>query len=58
MVLFQEMGSSPNTLERSWYVDLVGMKFGHNVEGRDVQQTYLQAKLERPEIYIELPMEM
>lgn len=55
VALFQEMASTPTTLEASRYSDLFSMFEGNSMEGRDVEQAYLQAKLEGPATYIQLP---
>ena len=45
VALFQEMASTPTTLEASRYSDLLSMFAGNSMEGRDVGQAYLQAEL-------------
>lgn len=43
VALFNEMASTPATLGASRYVDLYSCFPGHDVQGRDVEQAYLQA---------------
>ena len=58
VALFQEMASTPTTLEASRYSDLLSTFEGNSMEGRDVEQAYLQAALEGPDTYIQLPKEL
>ncbi len=59
VALFQEMASTPTTLEASRYSDFYSlMDPDHSSEGRDVQQTYLQAELSGSPTYICLPKEL
>ena len=46
VAMFQEMAATPTTLEASRYSDLLGCFPGNSVEGRDVEQAYLQADME------------
>ena len=58
VALFNEMASTPATLEASRISDIYSCFPGHTVEGRDVEQAYLQADLEGPPVYILLPKEL
>ena len=52
VAMFQEMATTPTTLEASRYSDLLGCFPGNSVEGRDVEQAYLQADMEgAPHLY-------
>ena len=44
--MFQEMPTTPTTLEASRYSDLLGCFPGNSVEGRDVEQADLQVDME------------
>ena len=46
VALFQEMASTPSALEASRYCDFLSNFTGNTMEGRDVQQAYLQASME------------
>ena len=58
VALFQEMATTPTTLEASRYCDLLGLMPGNATEGRDVEQAYLLAKMTGPATYIVLPKEL
>ena len=60
VAMFQEMATTPTTLEASRYSDLLSCFEGNSVEGRDVQQAYLQADLpdDATPTYIVLPKEL
>ena len=58
VALFQEMATTPRTLEASCYSDLLASLPGNSVEGRDVQQAYLQAEMEGTPTYVVLPEEL
>ena len=58
VAMFQEMATTPTTLEASRYADLLSMMPGNIVEGRDVAQAYLQAEMEGPATYVVLPKEL
>jgi len=58
VAMFQEMATTPTTLEASRYSDLLATFPGNSVEGRDVEQAYLQADFEGPPTYIVLPKEL
>jgi hypothetical protein len=58
VALFNEMASTPATLEASRISDIYGSFDGHSIQTRDVEQAYLQAKLEGPATYIMLPEEL
>ena len=45
VALFQELGSSPATLEAAKVADVYGMMPGHAVEQADAEQAYIQSKL-------------
>ena len=55
---FQEMATTPTTLEASRYSDLLECFPGNSVEGRDVRQTYLPAEMEGTPTYVVLPKEL
>ena len=52
------MAPTPTTLEASRYSDLLSCFPGNSVEGRDVEQAYLQADMEGTPTYIVLPKEL
>ena len=52
------MASTPTTLEPSCYSDLLACFPGNSVEGRDIQQAYLQAEMEGTPTYVVLPEEL
>ena len=56
--MFQEMATTPTTLEASRYSDLLACFPNNSVDGRDVQQAYLQADMEGTPTYIVLPKEL
>ena len=59
VALFQEMASTPATLEAAKYCDFFGtLQEDHATEGRAVEQEYLQATLEGPPTWIVLPKEI
>ena len=58
VAMFQEMATTPTTLEASRYSDLLSCFPGNSVEGRDVEQAYLQADMEGTPTYIVLPKEL
>ena len=58
VALFQEMASTPTTLEAARYCDFVACLPGNGVDGRDVEQAYLQADMKGAKTYIQLPKEM
>ena len=58
IALFNEMASTPATLEASRIADIYSCFPDHDVQGRDVEQAYLQAKLAGPPVYIMLPKEL
>ena len=45
VALFQEMATTPTTLEASRFCDLLGLLPGNATQGRDVEQAYLLAKM-------------
>ena len=58
VALFNEMQSTPATLEASKIADIYSCFPGHGVQARDVEQAYLQAELGGPPVYIMLPREL
>ena len=56
--MLQELATTPTTLEASRYGDLLSCLPGNGVDGRDVQQAYLQADMEGTPTYIVLPKEL
>ena len=58
VALFNEMASTPATMEASRIADIYSCFPGCTVEGRDVEQAYLQADMEGPPVYITLPEEL
>ena len=48
VAMFQEIATTLTTLEASRYSDLLATFPGNSVEGRDVEQAYLQADFEGP----------
>ena len=58
VALFNEMSSQPATMEASRIADIYGCFDGNTVQGRDVDQAYLQADMEGPPVYISLPREI
>ena len=58
VALFQEMATTPTTLQASRFCDLLGFLEGSCTQGRDVEQAYLLAKMKGPATYIILPQEV
>ena len=58
VALFQEMATTPTTLQASRYCDLHSLFLGNSVDGRDVVQAYLLAPMEGPPTFIVLPKEL
>jgi len=58
VALFQDMASSPATLEASKVVDCHGCLKGHVCQQADAQQAYIQAVLDGDETWIMIPEEM
>ena len=56
--MFQEMATTPTTLEASKYSDLLPSFPGNTIEGRDVEQVYLHVDMEGTPTYIVLPKEL
>ena len=54
VAMFQELATTPPTLEASEYSDLLSCLPGNAVEGRDVPQAYLHADMEGTPTYIVL----
>ena len=54
---FDDLGSSPGTLESSRACDLYGCAPGHEIQMADAEQAYVQALLEGKETWICLPPE-
>ena len=55
--LFQNLGSSPATMEAGKICDMVGCCHGNDTEQADADQAYVQADLEGPETWVSLPPE-
>jgi hypothetical protein len=55
---FNEMASTPATMEASRIVDAYGCFPRCAIEGRDVEQAYLQAETQGPPVWITLPKEL
>ena len=53
--LFQDLGSSPASMEASKIADLHGCLPGHEIEQADAEQAYLQADLSGKETWILMP---
>ncbi len=53
--MFQDMGSSPATMEAAKAADAYGCFPGHNIEQADAEQAYVQAPLRGPTTWISLP---
>ena len=51
VAMFQGMATTPTTLQASRDSDLLGCSPGNSVEGRDVEQAYLQADMEGPRLH-------
>ena len=58
VALFNEMASTPATMEASRIADTYSCFPECTMEGRDVEQAYLQADMEGPPVYITLPKEL
>ena len=58
VALFNEMASTPATLEASRIADIYSCMPDHTMQGRDVEQAYLQADMKGPPVYIMLPKEL
>jgi hypothetical protein len=57
VALFQDLGSSPATMEAGKAVDCHGCAPGHDVEQADAVQAYIQAPLSGTETWVHLPIE-
>ena len=57
VALFQDLGSSPATMEAGKYVDAYGCAPGHSCEQADAEQAYVQAELQGVETWVALPKE-
>ena len=55
--MFQDLGSSPATMEASRAADCHGCAEGNDIEQADVEQAYVQALLHGPETWVQLPIE-
>ena len=53
--IFQELGSSPATMEAARWADAYGLFPGHAVEQSDAEQAYTQAWLRGNETWVKLP---
>ena len=58
VALFNELASTPATLDASRVADMYACFEDHAVESRDVEQAYLQAEMEGPPVYVVLPEEL
>ena len=52
------LSSTPATMEASRVADIYSCFEGCTMEGRDVEQAYLQAEMKGPPVYITLPQEL
>ena len=57
VAMFQDLGSSPATMEASRAADCHGCAEGNDIEQADVEQAYVQARLHGPETWVQLPIE-
>ena len=55
--VFQDMGSSPATMEASRAADAYGCAPGHDIEIADAEQAYIQAEMQGTETWVCLPPE-
>ena len=53
--IFQDLGSSPASMEAGKMADAYGSFPGHNLQQADAEQAYIQANLEGEETWVELP---
>ena len=53
--VFQDIGSSPATIEASRVADCYGLAPGHDITTADGEQAYIQADLRGPATWVELP---
>ena len=56
--LFQDLGSSPASMESGKCVDMHGSTPGHVVQQADAEQAYIQADLKGPTTWVLLPEEL
>ena len=57
VAMFQNLGSSPATMEAGKVVDMFGCLPGHATEQADANQAYVQAELKGTETWVWLPPE-
>ncbi len=57
IALFQELSSSPATMEAGKAADAYGMLPGHTIQQADAMQAYTQATLKGTKTYVSLPKE-
>ena len=55
--MFQDLGSSPATMEASKAADCMGCRKDHDIEQADAEQAYVQAPLSGPETWVQIPPE-
>ena len=55
--MFQDLGSSPATMEAAKAADAYGLCPGYDVEQADAEQAYVQADLKGPTTWVSLPPE-
>lgn len=55
--LFQDLGSSPATMEAGKTVDAYGCIPGNAIQQADAEQAYIQADLKGPKLWLSLPRE-
>ena len=55
--IFQDLGSSPASMEASKTADFVGCCPGNDVQIADAVQAYVQAYLKGPETWVQIPRE-
>jgi hypothetical protein len=58
VAMFNELASQPATMEASRIADIYSCFKGNSLQGRDVEQAYLQADMEGPPVWIVLPREL
>ena len=56
--VFQDIGSSPATIEAGRVADCYGLAPGHEISTADGEQAYIQAELRGPKTWVELPRMM
>ena len=57
VAIFQDLGSSPATMEASRAADCIGCIEGNDIQQADVEQAYVQAELRGTETWVQIPSE-